>query len=74
MCNTTSRQVRRVNPLLPGTARPDGYDYPPEVRFEVAGQDLESDLRAHGFLNLANTGVACRAPGKFQLGTLHPVT
>ena len=37
----------------------DGYDYPPEVRFEVDEPDLESYRRAADFLNFANTDVVC---------------
>lgn len=39
--------------------RPEGYDYPPEVRFEIDEQDLESYSRAADFLNFANTDVVC---------------
>lgn len=35
----------------------EGYDYPPEVRFEIDEQDLESYRRAADFLNFANTDV-----------------
>ena len=45
--------------VVPVNDRPEGYDYPPEVRFEIAEQDLESYLRAADFLNFANTGVVC---------------
>src|SRR3954462_4539452 len=37
----------------------EGYDYPPEVRFEIDQQNLESYLRAADFLNFANTDVVC---------------
>jgi glycosyltransferase involved in cell wall biosynthesis len=37
--------------------RPEGYEYPPEVRFEIEEQNLESYLRAADFLNFANTDV-----------------
>lgn len=33
-----------------------GYDYPPEVRFEIQEQDLLSYERAADFLNLSNVG------------------
>ncbi|HEX5218877.1 MAG TPA: glycosyltransferase family 4 protein [Verrucomicrobiae bacterium] len=36
-----------------------GYDYPPEVRFEIAEQDLSSYLRAADFLNIADVDVVC---------------
>ena len=45
--------------VVPVNDRPDGYDYPPEVRFEIAEPDLESYLRAADFLNFANTDVVC---------------
>jgi glycosyltransferase involved in cell wall biosynthesis len=36
-----------------------GYDYPPEVRFEIPEQDLDSYLRAADFLNFSNADVVC---------------
>jgi glycosyltransferase involved in cell wall biosynthesis len=45
--------------VVPVNNRPEGYDYPPEVRFEIDEQDLESYLRAADFLNFANTDVVC---------------
>jgi glycosyltransferase involved in cell wall biosynthesis len=36
-----------------------GYDYPPEVRFEIAEQSLPSYLRAADFLNITDVDVAC---------------
>jgi len=36
-----------------------GYDYPPEVRFEIAEQDLPSYLRAADFLNITDVDVIC---------------
>ncbi len=44
---------------MPVNDRPEGYEYPPEVRFEIAEQDLDSYLRAADFLNFANTDVVC---------------
>ena len=41
------------------TDQPKGYDYPPEVRFEIDEQDLDCYLRAADFLNFANTDVVC---------------
>ena len=38
---------------------PEGYAYPPEVRCEIAEQDLRSYRRAADFLNLADTDVVC---------------
>src|SRR5258708_30664653 len=36
-----------------------GYDYPPEVRFEVPEQDLDSYLLAADFLHFRNADVVC---------------
>lgn len=36
-----------------------GYDYPAEVRFEIAEQDLSSYLRAADFLNITGVEVIC---------------
>ena len=36
-----------------------GYEYPPEVRFEIAEQDLPSYLRAADFLNITDVDVIC---------------
>src|SRR5512147_2461675 len=36
-----------------------GYDYPAEVRFEIAEQDLPSYLRAADFLNITGVDVLC---------------
>jgi glycosyltransferase involved in cell wall biosynthesis len=36
-----------------------GYDYPTEVRFEIAEQDLTSYLRASDFLNITDVDVVC---------------
>ncbi len=36
-----------------------GYEYPPEVRFEIDEQDLASYLRAADFLNISNADVVC---------------
>ncbi len=38
---------------------PEGYDYPAEVRFEIAEQDLTSYLRASDFLNITDVDVVC---------------
>src|SRR6187402_1816114 len=45
--------------VVPVNDRPEGYDYPPEVRFEIDEQALESYLQAADFLNFANTDVVC---------------
>ena len=36
-----------------------GYDYPAEVRFQIAEQDFDSYLRAADFLNFSNADVVC---------------
>jgi len=45
--------------VIPVNDRPEGYDYPAEVRFEIDEPDLESYRRAADFLNFANTDVVC---------------
>ena len=45
--------------VVPVNDRPEGYDYPPEVRFEIEEQDLDGYHRAADFLNFANTDVVC---------------
>lgn len=35
------------------------YDYPPEVRFEIVQEDIQSYLRAADFLNLSHADVLC---------------
>jgi glycosyltransferase involved in cell wall biosynthesis len=37
----------------------DGYEYPPEVRFEIAEQELPSYLRAADFLNISDVDIVC---------------
>jgi glycosyltransferase involved in cell wall biosynthesis len=39
--------------------RPEGYKYPPRVRFEILESDLDSYRRAADFLNFNNTEVLC---------------
>lgn len=45
--------------VVPVNNRPEGYDYPPEVRFEIAEPDIDSYRRAADFLNFAHTDVVC---------------
>ncbi len=45
--------------VVPVNDVPEGYAYPPEVRFEVQEQDLASYEQAADFLNLANPDVVC---------------
>jgi glycosyltransferase involved in cell wall biosynthesis len=46
-------------PVVPVNDLADGYDYPSEVRFEIAEQDLPSYLRAADFLNITGVDVLC---------------
>src|SRR6266481_8538195 len=36
-----------------------GYEYPPEVRFEIEQEDISSYQRAADFLNISNVDVVC---------------
>jgi len=45
--------------VVPVNDRADGYDYPAEVRFEIAEQDLTSYLRAADFLNITDVDAVC---------------
>ena len=46
-------------PVVPVNDLPGGYNYPAEVRFEIAEQDLPSYLRAADFLNITDVDVVC---------------
>lgn len=41
------------------TDRPEGYAYPPAVRFDLPEQDLQAYRRAADFLNFSNADVLC---------------
>ncbi len=43
--------------VLPVTDVPEGYDYPPEVRFEIAEGDVEAYRRAADFINFSDAEV-----------------
>ncbi len=45
--------------VVPVNDLDEGYDYPPEVRFEIEEQELDSYLRAADFLNFANADIVC---------------
>ena len=45
--------------VVPVNDLAEGYDYPAEVRFEIAEQDLTSYLRASDFLNITDVDVVC---------------
>lgn len=46
-------------PVVPVNDIETGYEYPSEVRFEIAEQDLPSYLRAADFLNITDVDVIC---------------
>ncbi len=46
-------------PVVPVNDLKAGYNYPPEVRFEIEEQDLPSYLRAAEFLNITGVDVVC---------------
>src|SRR5260370_42134435 len=48
--------------VVPVNDSEDRYEYPPEVRFEIEEQDLDSYLRAADFLNITNVDAVCRQP------------
>ena len=43
--------------VVPVDDMADGYEYPPEVRFQIAEQDLDSYRRAADFLNFSDVDV-----------------
>jgi glycosyltransferase involved in cell wall biosynthesis len=45
--------------IIAMTDCPEGYNYPPEVRFEIPEQDISAYRRAADFLNLVNVDVLC---------------
>jgi glycosyltransferase involved in cell wall biosynthesis len=46
-------------PVVPVNDLEEGYAYPPEVRFEIAEQELPSYLRAADFLNITAVDLLC---------------
>lgn len=46
-------------PVVPVNDQPEGYAYPPEVRFEILEQHLPSYRQAADFLNLTNADIVC---------------
>ncbi len=60
LCEAVSRHFPETQCLvLPVNDRPEGYDYPEPVRFEIEERDLESYQRAAEFLNISNVDVVC---------------
>jgi glycosyltransferase involved in cell wall biosynthesis len=45
--------------VTPVNDLPEGYEYPPEVRFEFAENDLDSYRRTADYLNFSNSDVVC---------------
>src|SRR5262245_26395681 len=46
-------------PVVPVNDLENGYDYPADVRFEIAEQDLSAYLRAADFLNITDADLVC---------------
>ncbi|MDG3005100.1 glycosyltransferase family 4 protein [Paludisphaera mucosa] len=60
LCTSTATQFPSADCfVVPVNDLPEGYDYPPEVRFEIEEQELDSYLRAADFLNFSNADVVC---------------
>ncbi len=58
--NAVADQYKSVDcVVVPVNDIAEGYEYPPEVRFEFFQQDLDSYRRAADFLNFNNVDVAC---------------
>lgn len=58
--NAVARRFPEIQcPAVAMNDRPEGYDYPSEVRFEIPEADLSAYRRAADFLNLANPDVLC---------------
>jgi glycosyltransferase involved in cell wall biosynthesis len=58
-CSVAAEYPAMQCPVVPVNDRAGGYDYPAEVRFEIAEQDLPSYLRAADFLNITDVDVVC---------------
>jgi glycosyltransferase involved in cell wall biosynthesis len=60
LCRAVSDRYREAECIVVPVNDPGGgYEYPPEVRFEMEEQDPESYCRAADFLNIRNTDVVC---------------
>ncbi|MBS0630906.1 MAG: glycosyltransferase family 4 protein [Verrucomicrobia bacterium] len=60
LCAAVAGQYPEVERLVVAlNDQPAGYDYPPEVRFEIAAQDLCAYQRAADFLNHAQVDAVC---------------
>ena len=60
LCHAVATQNNMPRCLVvPINDRPEGYVYPPEVRFEIAEENLDSYHRAADFLNVSDVDVVC---------------
>jgi glycosyltransferase involved in cell wall biosynthesis len=60
LCEAFAAQFDDINCLaLAVNDQPEGYAYPPRVRFEVAETEIDSYRRAAGFLNLNDIDLTC---------------
>lgn len=60
LCTAVATQYRHTECLVASVNdQPEGYEYPPEVRFELAEQELAAYRRAADFLNFADVDVVC---------------
>src|SRR2546426_601771 len=58
LCNSVAAEFRQTQCfVVPVNDLEEGYDYPPQVRFEIQEQDLACYERAADFLNISNVGV-----------------
>ncbi len=55
----TQRYRHVENFIVPVTDTEEGYDYPPEVWFEIAEKEVSSYRRAADFLSISDVGVVC---------------
>ncbi|MEP6663711.1 MAG: glycosyltransferase family 4 protein, partial [Verrucomicrobiota bacterium] len=58
-CSVATEFSKISCPVVPVNDLEEGYDYPPEVRFEIAERELSSYLRAADFLNITEVDVVC---------------
>ena len=60
LCEAIATTYKDITCLaVPVNDTPDGYTYPPRVRFELSEKDIESYRRAADFLNINNVDVVC---------------
>ena len=60
LCSAVAAQFPKVQCFaVPVNDVPGGYDYPPEVRFEIEEQNLASYRRAADFLGISDVDVVC---------------